>query len=92
MSCKKVIEDGREGGIRMAIIGLQGLEQKGKVMIERRRLREKGIRIDDDLTWKERKMRWNLEDIARQERGNGKRVRVGYGKNANRRKMEMGGG
>jgi len=68
------------------------LEQKRKVMIERRRLREKGIRIDDDLTWKERKMRWNLEDIARQERGNGKRVRVGYGKNANRRKMEMGGG
>jgi len=56
------------------------LEQKRKVMIERRRLREKGIRIDDDLTWKERKMRWNLEDIARQERGNDKRVRVGYGK------------
>ncbi|TGZ50923.1 hypothetical protein DBV15_12006 [Temnothorax longispinosus] len=73
VSCKKVIEDNREGGIRMAIISLQGLEQKRKVMTERRRLREKGIGIDDDLTWKERKMRWNIEDIARQERGNARK-------------------
>ena len=80
VNCKKVIEDGGDGGVRMTVIGLQELEQKRKVMIERRRLREKGIRIDDDLTWKERKMRWNLEDIARQERGDGKRVRVKYGK------------
>lgn len=47
---------------------------------ERRRLRERELRIDNDLTWKERKMRWNLEDIARREMGEGKRVWVNYRK------------
>lgn len=64
----------------MAVIGLQELDQKIKIMRERRRLRERRLRIDNDLTWKERKMRWNLEDIARRERGEGKRVWVNYGK------------
>lgn len=39
-------------------------------MRERRRLKERKLRIDD---LKESKMRWNLEDIARRER-EGKRV------------------
>lgn len=42
-------------------------------MRERRRLKERKLRIDD-LTWKESKMRWNLEDIARREREEGKRI------------------
>lgn len=50
------------------------MNQKIKIMRERRRLKERKLRIDDDLTWKESKMRWNLKDIARRERGEGKRV------------------
>lgn len=54
-------------------------------MKERRRLKERKLRIDD-LTWKESKMRWNLEDIARRERGEGKSIDK-LQKDINRRKM-----
>jgi len=37
-------------------------------------------RIMKDWTWKERKMRWRLEEIARLEEGKGRKVWVGYGK------------
>lgn len=80
VNCTKIVEGGRDGRVRMAVIGLQELDQKIKIMRERRRLKERRLRIDNDLTWKERKMRWNLEDIARRERGEGKRVWVNYGK------------
>lgn len=43
-------------------------------------MKEKGIKIEDDLTWKERKMKWVLEEIARQERNKGKSVWIRYGK------------
>lgn len=49
-------------------------------MNKSRKLKDRGIRIEDDLTWKKTKMRWNLKEIANQERRPGKRVRVGYGK------------
>lgn len=31
-------------------------------------------RIMEDWTWKERRMRWRLEEIAKEEERNGKRV------------------
>jgi len=68
----------KDGG--RAIIGLQDLVQKAKVMKEKGRMREKGIRLEDDLTWKKRKMKWKLEGIARRERAEGKRVWVRYGR------------
>ncbi|CAL1678286.1 unnamed protein product [Lasius platythorax] len=49
-------------------------------MKKRRDLKDKEVRIDDDLTWKERMMRRNLEKIAWGERGRNKRVWVGYRK------------
>lgn len=64
----------------MAIVRLRKVESKIEIMRKRRDLTDKEVRIDDDLTWKERRIRWRLEDIARRERGKGKRVRVGYGK------------
>lgn len=71
---------GGEEGIRMTVVSLQEWEQKVRLVKERRKLKGKGIRIDDDLTWKERKMRWKLEEIGRRERGEGKRIWIGYGK------------
>lgn len=62
----------REGG--MTIVGLQDFGQKVKVMKEKGRMREKGVRLEDDLTWKERKMKWKLEEIARRERVEERRV------------------
>lgn len=43
------------------------------------KLRGKKERILEDWTWKERKMRWRLEEIAREEMSVGRKVRVGYG-------------
>lgn len=42
-------------------------EQRREVMEKKRRLRGRKKRIVDDLTWKKRKMRWKLENIARME-------------------------
>lgn len=36
-------------------------------------------RIMKDWTWKERKIRWKLEKIARKEMGKGKKMWIGYG-------------
>lgn len=44
------IEGGKNGGVRMTMIGLQGLDQRIKIMKERRRLRERKLRVDNDLT------------------------------------------
>lgn len=38
------------------------------------------MRLEDDLTRGERKMRWKIEEIAGEERKKGKTVWVGYGK------------
>jgi len=70
----------REGEKGMAIVRLRKVESMIEIMRKRRDLTDKKVRIDDDLTWKERRIRWRLEDIARRERGKGERVRVGYGK------------
>ncbi|EFN61871.1 hypothetical protein EAG_03053 [Camponotus floridanus] len=80
----RISEGGKNGGVRMAMIGLQELDQKIKIMRERRRLRERKLRIDDDLTLKEKKMRWNLEDSKKGER---KESMGKLRKDTNRRKM-----
>jgi len=76
----KVIGEGRKGETRPIVVKMRKMEQKRELMIRKRKVRERGIIIEDDLTWRERKMKWKLEEIARQERGKGKRVWVGYGK------------
>jgi len=62
------------------VVKMRKMEQKRELMIRKRKVRERGLMIEDDLTWRERKMKWKLEEIARQERERGKRVWVGYGK------------
>ncbi|EFN89388.1 hypothetical protein EAI_16183 [Harpegnathos saltator] len=54
------------------------MEGKMEIMRRRKEIKEKGIKVEDDLTWKERKMRWNLEEIEREERGKGRNVWVKY--------------
>lgn len=55
-------------------------EQRKEVMSKRRNLRDKRVRIFEDWIWRERRMRWKLEEIAREEEGKGNRVWVGYEK------------
>jgi len=49
-------------------------------MKRKRELKGRKERIMEDWTWKERKMRWRLEEIARREERRGRRVRIGYGR------------
>ncbi|XP_029678864.1 translation machinery-associated protein 22-like [Formica exsecta] len=76
----KCVENRTEEKKGTAIVKIKKVKGKKEIMKSRREVKDKEIRIDDDLTWKERKMRWNLEEVARRERKKGKRVRVSYGK------------
>lgn len=50
-------------------IKLNKVKEKREIMRKRRGIKDKEIRISDDLTWRQQKMKWKLEDIARRERG-----------------------
>ncbi|XP_011883569.1 PREDICTED: uncharacterized protein PF11_0207-like [Vollenhovia emeryi] len=76
----KRIEEGKEGEVKLVVVRIEELEEKKRLMRERRKIGEKGIRIEDDLTWKQRRMRWQLEEIARKEKENGRRVWLRYGR------------
>lgn len=54
---------GREGEIGMTVVRIKKLEQKREIMKNRRKVAEKGVRIEENLTWKERKMRWRIKTI-----------------------------
>lgn len=44
------------------------------------KLKRKNIWIKEDQTFKERRIKWNLRRIAKEERREGRRIRLGYGK------------
>lgn len=72
---------GREGGRgEMVVARLGNREQKGQVMRRKSELKGRKVRIEDDLTWEERKMRWKITEIAEKERRRGNRVWTGHGK------------
>lgn len=72
---------GKEGGVgEMVVVRLGSREQKRQVMEKKRKLKGRKERIEDDLTWEERKMKWKVEEIAEKERRKGNRVWTGYGK------------
>lgn len=55
-------------------------EQKKGIMRKKGDLRGRKKRIGEDLTWRERKLRWKLEEIAREEERKGSRVWINYGR------------
>lgn len=58
----------------MLLLKLKGEEQKKKIMKRKRELKGRRERIMDYLTWKERKMKWKLEEITREEERRGMKV------------------
>ncbi|KMQ90625.1 hypothetical protein RF55_9593 [Lasius niger] len=72
---------GKEGVEReMVVVGLGSREQKRQVMEKKKGLKGKMTRIEDDLTWGEKRMKWKIGEIAEEERRKGNRVWTGYGK------------
>lgn len=77
---KKIGED-REKGREMVWVRLRDEEQRGEIFETKRRLKGRKERIGEDLTWRERKMKWKIEEIAREEVKEGRRVwKVRYGR------------
>jgi len=65
---KEVKKLRREEGKKEIIwVRLGDEEQKKKVMEKKNRLKGRKERILEDWTWKERRMRWKLKEIARKE-------------------------
>lgn len=62
------------------MVKLGNEEQKREVMQNKKKLKGRKEKIIEDWTWKERKMRWRLEEIARNEERKGGKVGIGYGK------------
>ncbi|XP_046492906.1 golgin subfamily A member 6-like protein 6 [Neodiprion pinetum] len=69
---------GGEKGIWIARLGNR--EQKRQVMGRKSLLKGREERIDEDITWAERRMKWKLREIAAIEERRGNRVRIGYAK------------
>lgn len=65
-------------GRGMALIKMESLEDKKKVMEAKKKLRGRRERIDNDLTKEKRRAKWKMEREADKKRERGKRVNVGY--------------
>jgi len=68
-----------EGKTETVWVRLKNEEQRNEVMRMKKTLKGKRERIMEDWTWKERKMRWKLEEIARSEMRKGRKVWMSYG-------------
>ncbi|XP_066597110.1 golgin subfamily A member 6-like protein 22 [Prorops nasuta] len=69
----------REGEGRKGVtVEMEDRESKRKVMEGKHKLRGRKERIEEDLTWKERKVMGIVRRVAEEERRKGRRVNVGY--------------
>ncbi|XP_046142174.1 golgin subfamily A member 6-like protein 6 [Osmia bicornis bicornis] len=72
------IERGKE--VRMMLIKIKSSELKRRIMENKKALKGREERIEDDLTWAQRKIQWTLRKIGREEREKGKYIWVDHGK------------
>ena len=64
----------------LLIAKLRSWQQKRAVMLKKSTLKDKRLFIDNDLTKKEREIQRDIKDIAKTEREQGAKVKVGYRK------------
>lgn len=64
----------RKKGEEMWLVKLRSENQKREVMVRKKMLKGRKEKFMDDLTWKERKVKWKLKQIAKREKGRGRRV------------------
>lgn len=65
---------------KMTIVKLKSFDQKLKVLQQKRNLGDNEIYIDCDLTMDEQKIQAAIRKVAREEKGKGKKTKVGYRK------------
>jgi len=78
-SCWK-LGRGTGEGQEMILMKLKDERQRKEILEKRRNLRGRRERIVEDWTWKERRMRWKLEEIAIKEEEKGRQEWIGYGR------------
>ncbi|XP_067208522.1 golgin subfamily A member 6-like protein 22 [Linepithema humile] len=71
----KIAED-RDKGREIVGIRIESEEKRREIWEKKKTLRGRKERIVEDWTWKERRMRWKLEERAREEERKGKNVWV----------------
>lgn len=60
----------------MFIVKLKDEEMKRGILRCKSKLKGKNIWIEEDQTFKERRIKWNLRRIAEEERREGRRIRL----------------
>lgn len=73
------IADDKKKGKELVGVRVEKEETRREIWEKKKALKGRKKRIVEDWTWEERKIRWSLEKIAREEEGKG-RVWIGYGK------------
>lgn len=68
------IKTGREEWRNMVTVKVGDEEEKKEVLEKKGKLRGKRIWVEEDLTWGERRVKWKLREIAREEVMQGRRV------------------
>jgi len=71
-------EKGKER--EMVEIKIENPEKRKEILEKKKNLRGRRERIMEDWTWRERRIRWRLEELARKEERKGRNIRIGYGK------------
>jgi len=71
------VRTGREEQGGFAVVRFRTEEEKREVMRKKGGLRGERIWIEEDLTWRERQVRWKIREVARGEEGKGAKVWVG---------------
>jgi len=76
----RLVKTGREEQGEFAIVSFRTEGEKREVMRKKGGLRGERIWIEDDLTWRERQVRWKIREVAKEEERKGVRVWVGENK------------
>lgn len=74
------VRTGKEEWGEMVVVKLGSEGEKKEVMEKKKMLKGRKIWIEEDLTWEERRVRWRLREIAREEERRGRKVWVGQDK------------
>lgn len=74
------VKMGGEGRDELLILKLRSEEEKKEMLWKKRLLERSKVWVEEDLTWKERRMKWDLKDIGREEELKGGKVWIGYNK------------
>lgn len=71
----------------MILVRVDREEERREILEKKRKLKGRREKMMDDWTWKERRMRWKLEEIARKEEREGRKLKDGKRKGIGRALM-----